>query len=136
MKSAKRLGRTLKRARKSLRGARKKAKGIRKSALAGAAGVALLFSNLGGSLKDKASDFKENGFSKKKKSREVIEVKKSTVVALLVALAAVAGVLCALYFYVIRREKELDEYEELLFSEDFGDDELPEGEEAAAPAEA
>ncbi len=136
MKTAKRFGRTMKRAKKSLRGARKRFKGVKNSALAGAAGAALLFSNLGNSVKEKASDFKEHGFSKKKQSREVIEVKKSTVIALLVALAAVAGALCALYFYVIRREKELDEYEELLFSEDFGDDELPEGEEAAAPAEA
>ncbi len=37
---------------------------------------------------------------------------------------AVAGVLGALYFYVLRREKELDEYEQLLFSEDFNDDVL------------
>ncbi|MDL2219378.1 phosphatase [Ruminococcaceae bacterium OttesenSCG-928-O06] len=49
-------------------------------------------------------------------------MRKSTVVALFVALAAVAGVLGALYVYILRRERELDEYEQLLFSEDFNDD--------------
>ncbi|NLW78069.1 MAG: phosphatase [Ruminococcaceae bacterium] len=59
-------------------------------------------------------------------------MKKSTVVALLVALAAVAGILAALYFYVLRRERELDEYEQLLFSEDFDDDLMDDDLEAPA----
>ena len=53
-------------------------------------------------------------------------MKKSTFVAILIALAAVAGILGALYVYVLRREKELDEYEQLLFSEDFTGDAISE----------
>lgn len=92
--------------------------------LAGAAGAALFLSNVGRSVRDTAVRFKDQPFSQKKKSEEVYDVKKSTVIALMVALAAVAGVLGALYFYVLRREKELDEYEQLLFSEDFNEDML------------
>lgn len=98
--------------------------------LAGLTGAALFLSNLGSSVRRTAVDLKDQAFHSKKKSGEVLEVKKSTVIALLVALAAVAGVLGALYFYVLRREKELDEYEQLLFSEDFNDDVLePEADE-------
>lgn len=50
---------------------------------------------------------------------DVIVMKKSTFAAILVFFAAVAGVLAAVYFYLRRRESELDEYEQLLFSEDF-----------------
>lgn len=50
---------------------------------------------------------------------DVIVMKKSTFVAILVFFAAVAGALAAVYFYLRRRESELDEYEQLLFSEDF-----------------
>ena len=48
-------------------------------------------------------------------------MKKSTLVALLVFLSAIAGALAAAYFYLARREKELDEYEQMLFSEDYAD---------------
>lgn len=57
-------------------------------------------------------------------------MKQSTFAAIVVFLAAAAGALAAAWMYVRRREKELDEYEQLLFSEDF--DEEP-GEPEAAP---
>lgn len=114
----------------NLRDMRKKLGTTGKGLIAGATGAALFLSNLGKSVHSTAVDLKDQAFHSKKKSGEVLEVKKSTVIALLVALAAVAGVLGALYFYVLRREKELDEYEQLLFSEDFNDDVLePEADE-------
>ena len=45
-------------------------------------------------------------------------MKQSTFVALVLMLAAAVGALTAAWLYVRRREKELDEYEQLLFSED------------------
>ena len=54
---------------------------------------------------------------------DVIVMKKSTFAAILVFFAAVAGALAAVYFYLRRRESELDEYEQLLFSEDFSHEE-------------
>ena len=58
-------------------------------------------------------------------------MKKSCLVAVIAVLAAVAGALAAVALY---REKELDEYERLLFGED--DAETVEPEEAAAEDEA
>ena len=46
-------------------------------------------------------------------------MKKSTFAAILIFFSAVAGALGAVYYYLRRREAELDEYEQLLFSEDF-----------------
>ena len=60
-------------------------------------------------------------------------MKHSTFVAVLLFLAGAVGALTAAWLYIRRREKELDEYEQLLFSEDFDDEEAP-AEEAAAPA--
>ena len=37
-------------------------------------------------------------------------------------LASAVGALTAAWLYIRRREKELDEYEQLLFSEDFDDE--------------
>lgn len=51
--------------------------------------------------------------------KDVIVMRKSTFAALIVVFAAIAGALMAAYFYLRRREVELDEYEQLLFSEDF-----------------
>lgn len=99
--------------------ARKKAYGLGKSLAAGAAGAGVVVGSAVRGLKKRAENLSVPA-SKKKKGE--ITVKKSTLVALIVALATVAGVLGALYFYVLRREKELDEYEQLLFSEDFDDD--------------
>lgn len=45
-------------------------------------------------------------------------MKKSYLIAVVAALAAVAGALAAVAIYLRRREKELDEYERLLFGED------------------
>jgi len=49
-------------------------------------------------------------------------MKNSTLIAIIIALAAAVGALAAAACYLRRREKELDEYEELLFSEDFADE--------------
>ena len=49
-------------------------------------------------------------------------MKKSCLVAVITVLAAVAGALAAVAVYLHRREKELDEYEQLLFSEDLDED--------------
>lgn len=62
------------------------------------------------------------------------------VIAALAALAAVAGALAAVAVYLRRREKELDEYERLLFGEDEAvpasseDEEEPAGTEAGEDA--
>ena len=56
-------------------------------------------------------------------------MKKSGLIAVIAVLAAVAGALAAVAVYLRRREKELDEYERLLFGEDADDT-------AAEPAEA
>lgn len=71
--------------------------------------------------------------------KDVVTMKKSTFTALLVFLSAIAGALGAAYLYLRRREAELDEYEQLLFSEDFSHelaDEAPaEEEETEVPSE-
>ncbi|MEG2924253.1 MAG: hypothetical protein RR848_07265 [Oscillospiraceae bacterium] len=61
------------------------------------------------------------------KREDVIIMKKSTLIAWVAFFSAIAGALAAAYFYIQRREAELDEYEQLLFSEDFCD-EAPEDE--------
>lgn len=68
--------------------------------------------------------------------KDVVTMKKSTFAALVVVLSAIAGALVAVYVYLRRREAELDEYERLLFSEDFSY-EVPEAAaaEPAAPAQ-
>lgn len=66
-------------------------------------------------------------------------MKKSTFAAILAFLAAATGALAAAWLYIRRREKELDEYEQLLFSEEFNDeieDEEPSTEEPVAEAPA
>ena len=104
--------------------------GAGKAAVAGAAGLAVLISNVMGSARSRATAVADAAWGKApQKSEGGIVMRKSTLVALLVVLAAVAGALAALYFYVLRREKELDEYEQLLFSEDF-DDEFSDEDEA------
>ena len=63
-------------------------------------------------------------------------MKKSCLVAVITVLAAVAGALAAVAVYPHRREKELDEYERLLFCEDDAATVEPEAAaEEAAPAE-
>lgn len=56
----------------------------------------------------------------KEKENEII-MKKSTFGAMVVGLAAATGALAAGAIYLYRREKELDEYEKLLFSDEFND---------------
>ncbi len=66
-------------------------------------------------------------------------MKKSCLVAVIAVLAAVAGALAAAALYLNRREKELDEYERLLFGEDDADTVEPEAaaaEEASAEGDA
>ena len=63
-------------------------------------------------------------------------MKKSCLVAVITVLAAVAGALAAVAVYLHRREKELDEYERLLFGEDDAATVEPEAAaEEATPAE-
>lgn len=74
-------------------------------------------------------------FDRKKECAE--PMKKSCLIAVIATLAAVAGALAAVAVYLRRREKELDEYERLLFGEDDAatvEPEAPAAEEAA-PAE-
>ena len=52
-------------------------------------------------------------------------MKKSCLIAVIATLAAVAGALAAVAVYLHRREKELDEYERLLFGEDKAEILLP-----------
>ena len=59
-------------------------------------------------------------FDRKKECAE--PMKKSCLIAVVAVLAAVAGALGAVAVYLRRREKELDEYERLLFSDDYEDD--------------
>ena len=61
-------------------------------------------------------------------------MKKSTFGVALAFIAAAAGVLTAVALYLRRREKELDEYERLLFGEDDAETVEPEAAEEA-PAE-
>ena len=75
----------------------------------------------------------------RQKKKGEITMKKSTLVALLVFLSAIAGALAAAYFYLARREKELDEYEQMLFSEDYegedgSEDDTDAADETDAPA--
>ena len=113
--------------RKVMASAKRAAGNAGHTALAGATTAAMTVGALAGGLRDKVAYI---GTDHNKKQVEVVTMKKSTLISLLVALAAVAGVLGALYVYVLRRERELDEYEQLLFSEDFNDD-LPEEEDKA-----
>lgn len=56
--------------------------------------------------------------TKHPKKESEITMKKSSLIAVIAALAAIAGALVAVALYLRRREKELDEYERLLFGED------------------
>ena len=69
---------------------------------------------------------KHHRFDRKKECAE--PMKKSCLIAVIATLAAIAGALAAVAVYLRRREKELDEYERLLFGED-------KAEPADAPAE-
>ena len=69
-------------------------------------------------------------FDRKKECAE--PMKKSCLIAVVAVLAAVAGALGAVAVYLRRREKELDEYERLLF----GEDDAATVEDTAEPAEA
>ena len=64
--------------------------------------------------------------------KDVVVVKKSVIAAICVFLAAAAGALGAAFLYLRRREAELDEYEQLLFREDFDEEAAAEEEPAAA----
>ena len=123
----------MKTARKGMHMFRKHAGGAGRGLFAGGLAVALLLANAGRSMVDSATGMKDKVMYANQ--REDTGMRRSTILALLVALATVAGVLGALYFYVLRRERELDEYEQLLFSEDFNDDLADEDAEAEASAE-
>ena len=57
------------------------------------------------------------------KKEDVFTMKKSTLIAIVAFLSAVAGALAAAFVYLRRREAELDEYEQLLCSEDLSHEE-------------
>ena len=79
-------------------------------------------------LADRYHDLKKRLAREKESARPM---KKSCLIAV-AALAAVAGALAAVAVYLRRREKELDEYERLLFGED---EAIPaDAEDAAEPA--
>lgn len=63
-------------------------------------------------------------------------MKKSTFGAALAFLAAAAGVLTAVALYLRRREQELDEYEKLLFSDEYDDEDEDDEQDDTAPADA
>jgi len=63
-------------------------------------------------------------------------MKKSCLIAVIATLAAVAGALAAVAVYLHRREKELDEYERLLFGEDKVETVEPAAEQPAEDASA
>lgn len=65
----------------------------------------------------------EDAVPQSNNEEEVVVMKKSTWIAILVAFAAAVGALVAVCVYLRRREAELDEYEQLLFSEDFSHEE-------------
>ncbi len=117
---------------RKLAGAWSGLRGATKAAMAGAASAAVLAGNVASTVHGRASDVKNAALGNRIKEGEVV-MKKSTLFALFVALAAVVGVLAALYFYVLRREKELDEYEQLLFGDDYGFE--PEDDATDMPAE-
>ena len=72
-------------------------------------------------------------FDQKKECAE--PMKKSCLIAVIAMLAAIAGALAAVAVYLRRREKELDEYERLLFGEDKAEPaETPADESAAEDA--
>jgi flagellar basal body-associated protein FliL len=68
--------------------------------------------------------------AQKRKKESAGTMKKSYLVAVIAVLAAVAGALAAVAVYLYRREKELDEYEDLLFGED--EDEAEDEDDASA----
>lgn len=72
---------------------------------------------------------------KEEPRKEVVTMKKSTFAAILIFLSAAVGALVAAYMYIQRREKELDEYEQLLFSEEFNQT-VPSNEEVEETEEA
>ena len=85
-----------------------------------------IFSALTGMLKIalylvcRYNDLKKRLMRKKESAQPM---KKSCLIAVVAALAAVAGALVAVAVYLRRREKELDEYESLLYSDsDFDED--------------
>ena len=54
-----------------------------------------------------------------KKDEEAPFMKKSTIIAIVAFLAAVAGALAVAYFYLRRREAELDDFEDMLLYDDY-----------------
>lgn len=91
---------------------------LRNSAkLAGAAAVAARALYAGANVKKQVSR------ALHPQKEDVVTMKKSTLIAILVFFSAGAGALGAAFLYLRRREAELDEYEQLLFSEDFSHEE-------------
>ena len=81
--------------------------------------------------------FGRNGYNKKQQTLKIkLKHRFNRKKECITVLAAVAGALAAVAVYLHRREKELDEYERLLFGEDDAATVEPEAAaEEAAPAE-
>ncbi len=104
------------------------------------AAKALLYTGKAVSATVRLERLKKRAHKRLHPNKEEIIVKKSTFAAILAFIAAATGALVAAALYIRRREKELDEYEQLLFSEDFNDsieeeDEADEPNEPEAPAQ-
>ncbi|MEG2081755.1 MAG: hypothetical protein RR011_00835 [Oscillospiraceae bacterium] len=59
------------------------------------------------------------------KTKEKTEMKKSNGLAIFAFFAAVCSALGAVAYYLYKREKELDEYEDTLFNDEYLDDYMP-----------
>ncbi|MBQ5782628.1 MAG: hypothetical protein IIV99_04490 [Oscillospiraceae bacterium] len=76
-------------------------------------------------LQDKTAP-DENDFEKIKDTEKENKImKKSTLLALVAFLAAVAGALFVVAHYLKKKEADLEEYEDMLFNEDYLSDYLP-----------
>lgn len=88
-----------------------------------------LYKNRLGQVKDAVQDRlseEETGFEKiSYTEKENKTMKKSTLLALVAFLAAVAGALFVVAYHLKKKEADLEEYEDMLFNEDYLADYLP-----------
>lgn len=99
--------------------------GVGKLLIAGAGGAFFVLSRIAKTMKTEISSVpqhfknKNDAILEKMEEKENEKMKKNTLLAFFAVLVAIGGALGALYVYIRRREKELYEYEQLLFSEEF-----------------
>ena len=73
--------------------------------------------------------------AERRKQSEESTMKNTTLIAIIAMLAAAAGALAAAFCYLRRREEELEDYEDMLFSEDYAE-EIPTPEEETCGCDA